>query len=80
MKVKELKSKLDRMDHELDVILYCEDEKFSDDQKMFVVFEALSVDSAEVTRCRLDDGTPYLKFETGRGAEKLALVEITSDT
>lgn len=79
MKVKELQNNLAALDPDSEVLCYCEDEKLLAKDQAFVVFEISAVDQNKATRTRLDDGTPYLKIGEGPGAQKLAILEITSD-
>lgn len=79
MKVKELQKSLAALDPDSEVLCYCEDEKFLAKDQGFVVFEISSVSQNKATRTRLDDGTPYLKTGEDPAAEKLAILEVTSD-
>lgn len=79
MKVQELQENLSKLDPELDVVCYSEDERLLVKGRGFVLFDVLAVSTTETERLRLDDGTPYLKFERGPGPANIATLEITSD-
>lgn len=78
MKVRELQEKLSRLDQDAEIVFYTEDESFLTAERAFVLFDFLGVDSANVERTRLDDGTPYMKFDPSSTGERVCLVEITS--
>jgi len=79
MKVRELQKRLSKIDPELDVLRYSEDEKFLVKDRGFILFDILAVSTTEAEQLRLDDGTPYLKFNRGPASEAIATLEITSD-
>ena len=79
MKVRELQEQLSRLDPELDVVCYSEDEKLLVDRRGFILFDVLAVSTAKAERLRLDDGTPYLTFDSGPASEAIATLEVTSD-
>jgi len=79
MKVRELQERLSKLDPELDVLCYSEDEKLLVEGRGFILLDILAVSTTEAERLRLDDGTPYLKFKKGPASETIATLEITSD-
>ena len=79
MKVRELQAKLSKLDPELDVICYSEDERFLDKKRCFIVFEVSEISITKAKRVRLEDRTPYLKLGDGPDSVKLATLEVTSD-
>jgi hypothetical protein len=79
MKVRELQEQLSRLDQELDVVCYSEDEKLLVDKRGFILFDVLAVSTAKAERLRLDDGTPYLTFDSGPASGAIATLEVTSD-
>ena len=79
MKVQELQVNLGKLDPELDVVCYSEDKRLLVEGQGFILFDILAVSRAEAERLRLDDGTPYLKFESGPASATIATLEITSD-
>ena len=79
MKVRELQKQLSKLDPELDVVCYSEDERLLVKGRGFILFDVLAVGTAEAERLRLDDRTPYLKFERGSASATFATLEITSD-
>ena len=79
MKVRELQEQLNKLDPELDVVCYSEDERLLVEGRGFILLDVLAVSTAEAERLRLDDGTPYLKFERGPASATIATLEITSN-
>jgi len=65
MKVRELQEQLNKLDPELDVVCYSEDERLVVEGRGLILFEVLAVNPAEAERLRLNDGTPYLTFGSG---------------
>ena len=79
MKVRELQEHLGKFDPEMDVICYCEDERFLVEKRGFILLDVLAVNSAEAKRFRFDDRTPYLNFGRGSASVAMAILEVTSD-
>lgn len=79
MKVRELQEQLSKLDPELDVVGYSEDERLLVEGRGFILFDVVAVSTAEVQRLRLDDGTPYLTFDRGSASAAIATLEVTSD-
>lgn len=79
MKIRELQEQLNKLDPELDVVCYSEDERLLVEGRGFILLDVLAVSTAEAERLRLDDGTPYLKFERGPASVTIATLEITSN-
>ncbi len=79
MKVRELQEKLGKLDPEIEVICYSEDEKFLVEGRGFILFDIFAVNIAEAERLRLDDGIPYLKFGRSPAATAIATLGVTSD-
>ncbi len=77
MKVRELQKYLSTLDPELDVLCYCEDETLLVEGRFFVLFDILAVETTKAERCRLKDGTPYLKFGRGPASAAMAILEVT---
>ncbi len=78
MKVRELCEHLSKLDPELDVLCYCEDERLLIEKRGFVLFDIFAVSPTKAERLRLEDGTPYLKFERGAHSVAIATLEVTS--
>ena len=77
MKVKELISKLEMIDSNLEVLCYMDDApKELGDNKFFQI-DALKV--ADATTERGDDGVATLAFRKGPDSRKLAFIDITCD-
>jgi hypothetical protein len=79
MKVRELHEHLSKLDPQLDVVCYSEDEKLSVKGRGFILLDVLAVDTIQAERLRLDDGTPYLKFGKSPTASAIATLEVTTD-
>lgn len=80
MKVRELQEKLSKLDPELEVVCYSEDEKLLVEGRGFILLDIMAVNTAEAERLRLEDGTPYLKFDIhAEEATAIATLEVTSD-
>lgn len=79
MKVRELQEHLSKLDPQLDVVCYSEDEKLSVGARGFILLDVLAVDTIQAGRLRLDDGTPYLKFGKSPAASAIATLEVTTD-
>ena len=79
MNIRELHEKLSKLDQEMDVVCYSEDERLLTEGRGFVLFDILAVSTTEAERLRLDDGTPYLKFDRSPESATIATLEITSD-
>jgi hypothetical protein len=79
MTVKQLIEHLSKLDQNLNVMCYTEDEEFNQDGRLMVLFEIEAVDTALGVRSRDQDNRPQLKFEQVPHAEKIAFLNITSD-
>ena len=79
MKVRELQEHLSKLDPELGVLCYSEDERLLVKKRGFILFDILAVSATEAEWLRLEDGTPYLKFERGPNSIAMATLEVTSD-
>jgi len=78
MKVRELQKQLNKLNPELEVVCYSEDEKLLVEDLGFILLDVLGVNITEAERLRLDDGTPYLKFGKGPAASAIATLEVTT--
>ena len=47
--------------------------------KGFILLDIFAVNRVYAERLRLEDGTPYLKFERGPASVVMATLEVTSD-
>jgi hypothetical protein len=79
MKVRELREQLSKLDPELEVVCYSEDDKLLTESRSFILFDVTAVSTTEAEQLRLDDGTPYLKFGKSRAASAVATLEVTTD-
>jgi len=79
MKVRELQEHLSKLDPEIDVVCYSEDENLLVERRGFILFDIVDVSMRVVEPIRLNDQTPYIKFVEGSASVPKAIVEITSD-
>jgi len=79
MKVRELKEKISKLNPEMDIVFYSEDEKLPDKDYGLIFFDLLAVETTEAERIRLNDGTPYLKFGKSSSSTTIATLEVTSN-
>lgn len=78
MKIRELQEQLSKLDPDISVICYSEDDNLLSKGHSFILFDISAVNSTVAERLRLKDGTPYLKFERNPGAKEIATLEVTS--
>lgn len=78
MKVRELIEALNKLDPNLDIFCWSEDEKLLEDNRMFVLFDIEHVDMLKGHRTRLEDHTPYFKIDNS-APETFATLQVTSD-
>jgi len=79
MKVRELQQHLSKLDPQLEVVCYSEDDKFLVKGRLFILLDILAVDTIQAERLRLDDGTPYLKLGESPAASRVATLDVTAD-
>jgi hypothetical protein len=79
MKVKDLVTKLQTLNQNLDVIGYTEDETRRRNGHEFRLFEIEYVDVGEGEWTKHEDGVPSMKFGESDLARKVAFLHITSD-
>jgi hypothetical protein len=77
VKVRELQQQLSKLDPDLEVVCYCEDEALLRDNRAFVLLDISVANATRAVRSRLDDGTPYLTFDNEKG-NPIATLEVTS--
>lgn len=78
MKVRELQEQLSRLDPELDLVCYSEDERLLAEGRNFILFDVEAVSTSEAERTRLDDETPYLRIGKSPASTTVGILEITS--
>jgi hypothetical protein len=79
MKVKELIQKLQKLDAEIDIVLYTEDEIFSAKNHSFRLLEIASIEVSDAEKVRTENGLPYLKFGQSSSSRKHAVLVVTGD-
>ena len=79
MKVKELKAQLEKIDPNLDVICYAEEDEDSDGSIVTRIFEIDDVTASEAERSRDKDGVPQLTFGSTDRSTKIAFINLLSD-
>lgn len=79
MKVKELVSKLSKLDQELDVFGYTEDQDLLPHKNMFRLLDIDNIDVSEGERRRGNDQVPTLKIGKSPQSAKFVLINLISD-
>ena len=79
MKVRELQEQLRKLNSELDVVCYSEDERLLVEEGGFILLDVLAVSIVAAERLRLNDGTPYLLLNRGPASQTIATLQVTSD-
>ena len=79
MKIRELQEQLSKLDPELDVVCYSEDERLLVEGRGFILFDVLAISMTEAERLRLDDEIPYLTLGRSPASEAIATLEVTLD-
>lgn len=79
MKVKELVEKLKKVDQNLDVLGFTEDEEFIGKKHLFRFFDVTHVDVREAEMSRNPDGTPGLKLGKHEYSQKIVFLGMTTD-
>jgi hypothetical protein len=79
LKVKDLISQLSKVDQNLEVYGYSEDESIATDDKPFRFFSVDHVSVNGVILSRGKDGSPQATFDSGPGSQRLALINISAD-
>ena len=78
MKVKDLIKELSKLDENLDILCYTEDEELVPSEDLFRILAIDSVDTTVAEKTRLEDGTPSLKFGESELSQKHATINVTS--
>lgn len=81
MKVKDLKAQLDKLDPDLEVLGYSEDQELLRPKHSFRLLDIDEVSVTEATkmRCEDRDRTPSLKFGKGPHSQKVVLLGLLAD-
>jgi len=79
MKVRDLISKLNQFEPDLDVVCHSDDESVLAKSGGSPLFEMNDINLVEGTMTRGPDGIPAIKFGKAPGSRKLVFVDITSD-
>jgi hypothetical protein len=79
MKVKDLIKELGKIDQNLEIYGYSEDESIATAKKPFRFFVVDSVSINPAILSRDSDGSPQAKFDDGPGSQKLALITMVAD-
>lgn len=79
MKVRELQQQLNKLDPDLEVLCFSEDEILQSKGQMFRLFDIAAVSTTQAEMVRLEDNTPYLKLGKSPASKSLATLEITLD-
>jgi len=81
MKVGELMARLAKLDPDMDVYCYTEDERFATDDRPFWFLDVYSVDTAKVRTDRDKNGIPTATFVDleDKDARMLATINVSSE-
>ena len=79
MKVKDLIFELEKIDPNLEIYGYSEDESIATSKKPFHFFFVDSVSMNRAILSRSTDGSPQAQFDNGHGSQKLALINMVAD-
>lgn len=79
MKVKELIAKLEKLEPDLEIYGYTEDESLAKPNKPFYVFDINSVDVQVAETFRDEDRSPSITFGESKNSRKLAFLNVTTD-
>ena len=79
MKVHELAAKLARLDQNLDVYCYTEDERFATSERPFWLLDIHDVNTTEGELSRDDDRSPTIAFGESTHSRVIATLDVTSD-
>jgi hypothetical protein len=79
MKVKELVEALGKLDPQLEVLCYTEEQDLLAKNHMFRLLDIESVEVSEGTQVRGQDGVPSLKLGKGDLSKKFAFINVMSD-
>jgi hypothetical protein len=79
MKVKELVEQLKKLDQDLEVLGYTEDEEFIGKKHLFRSFDVTHVEVHDAEMSRNPDGTPGLKLGKHEHSQKIASISMTTD-
>ena len=79
MKVKELLASLSKLDPEMDVLCYSEDEALIKKDHLFLILEIEELDVIEGEKCRGDDGIPTIKIGRSQSSKNHAALTVTSE-
>ena len=79
MKVKDLIAKLEKLEPELEVYAYTEDESLAKPNKSLHVFDIDNVDVQVAEAFRDEDRSPCITFGESKSSRKLAFINVTTD-
>jgi hypothetical protein len=79
MKVHELVAKLARLDQNLEVYCYTEDERFATPERPFWLLDVGEVNTIEGEMSRDTDRSPVITFGQSAHSRMIATLEVTSD-
>lgn len=77
MKAKELINQLSKLDPELDVLCYSEDETIQSPGHLFRLLDIECIETGVGEPVRGDDGVPSMKFEHSAASRKFVFVYVT---
>lgn len=78
MRVRELIGELSKLDPDLMVVCWTEDEELLDKGELFRILDIDSVSTVDGETCRDDNGRVTMKIGHGKNSTKLATLDIVS--
>lgn len=79
MKVKELIEKLNKMDQNLSIICFTEDEDLLEEEQMVRPLDIVDISTGQAELSRNDSGEAQIKFTRENPASSYVFIHITSD-
>lgn len=79
MKVRELITQLEKLDPNLEVYCYTEDERFATEDRPFWIFDLQHVQTVNAELSRDAHHLPVTKFENSPSARTIVTIDVSSD-
>ena len=79
MKVRELIAQLEKLDPNLEVYCYTEDERFATEGRPFWILDLQHVQTVNAVLSRDANHQPIAKFENSPGARTIVTIDVSSD-
>jgi len=79
MKVRELISQMEKLDPNLEVYCYTEDERFATEGRPFWVLDLQHLQTVDAVLSRDEHGLPITKFENSSSARTIVTIDVSAD-